>query len=83
MTSIIHFDLHTLTLYYQGEPQALKSNEAKLLALFIENQDKILSKSQILNDVWGKQSVSEQVVFQNISQLRALFVSEWRTPSSL
>jgi len=67
------FDLNTLTLYQNNEPQALKANEAKLLAFFIDNKTEILSKEQILNEIWGQQSVSEQVVFQNVSQLRSLF----------
>ncbi|MDP2562697.1 winged helix-turn-helix domain-containing protein [Psychrobium sp. 1_MG-2023] len=67
------FDQESLTLYHNNQPKALKSNEAKLLALFLENQDKILSKEHILSQVWGEQVVSEQVVFQNISQLRQLF----------
>ena len=67
------FDSDTFTLYYNSQPKALKSNEAKLLAFFIENKDVILSKEQILCQIWGEQSVSEQVVFQNISQLRSLF----------
>lgn len=70
------FDQDTFTLYYNEQPKALKSNEAKLLALFIENKDEILSKERILSQIWGEQSVSEQVVFQNISQLRSLFGSK-------
>jgi len=69
------FDQDTLTLYFNEQPKALKSNEAKLLAFFIENKNEILSKEQILEKIWGEQSVSEQVVFQNISQLRSLFGS--------
>jgi DNA-binding winged helix-turn-helix (wHTH) protein/tetratricopeptide (TPR) repeat protein len=67
------FDRDTFTLYYNDQPQALKTNEAKLLALFINKKADILSKDQILDEVWGEQSVSEQVVFQNISQLRSIF----------
>lgn len=67
------FDQDTFTLYYNDQPQALKANEAKLLALFIANQQSILTKDQILAEIWGQQCVSEQVVFQNISQLRSLF----------
>ncbi|KZN46392.1 winged helix-turn-helix domain-containing protein [Pseudoalteromonas luteoviolacea] len=68
-----YFDHDTFTLYYNEKPRALKSNEAKLLALFIKNTDQILSKEQILDEIWGQQVVSEQVVFQNISHLRRVF----------
>ncbi|WP_064436095.1 winged helix-turn-helix domain-containing protein [Pseudoalteromonas neustonica] len=70
-----YFDQDTFTLYYNEKPKALKGNEAKLLALFIKNTDEILSKETILDEIWGQQSVSEQVVFQNISQLRSVFGS--------
>ncbi|AOT06831.1 winged helix-turn-helix domain-containing protein [Pseudoalteromonas luteoviolacea] len=68
-----YFDDDTFTLYHNDKPIDLKSNEAKLLALFIKNKDKILSKDRILDEVWGEQVVSEQVVFQNISHLRRVF----------
>ncbi|TLX47916.1 hypothetical protein C1E24_06675 [Pseudoalteromonas phenolica] len=68
-----YFDNDTFTLYYNEKPKDLKSNEAKLLALFIKNIDEILSKERILDEIWGQQVVSEQVVFQNISHLRRIF----------
>ncbi|WP_052380129.1 MULTISPECIES: winged helix-turn-helix domain-containing protein [unclassified Pseudoalteromonas] len=69
------FDQDTLTLYFNEQPKAIKNNEAKLLALFIKNKNTILSKEIILTEIWGEQSVSEQVVFQTISQLRSVFGS--------
>lgn len=69
------FDSTTFTLYRDEQPQALKTHQAQLLAFFIEHSDEILSKEQILDRVWTNQDVSEQVVFQNISQLRSLFGS--------
>lgn len=69
------FDQDTLTLYFNEQPKAIKNHEAKLLALFIKNKNTILSKEMILTEIWGEQNVSEQVVFQNISQLRSIFGS--------
>lgn len=68
-----HFDANQQTLFKNGQVVALKLNEAKLLSLFLSRPSDILSKDTILKEVWGARVVSEQVVFQNISQLRAIF----------
>ncbi|WP_058031744.1 transcriptional regulator [Pseudoalteromonas phenolica] len=44
-----------------------------MLKFFILNNDRILSKAELLETVWPEKTVSEQVVFQNISHLRAIF----------
>ncbi|WP_171040785.1 winged helix-turn-helix domain-containing protein [Pseudoalteromonas phenolica] len=44
-----------------------------MLKFFILNNDRILSKAELLETVWPDKTVSEQVVFQNISHLRAIF----------
>ena len=62
-------------LYRDNELIALKSNQAALLELFLLNPEKIFSKDDIMNAVWQDRVVTEQVVFQNISQLRAIFGS--------
>ncbi|MFT5294498.1 MAG: DNA-binding winged helix-turn-helix (wHTH) protein [Colwellia sp.] len=67
------FDSVTLVLMKNGEPIAIRHNEAKVLALLLENVDTILSKENILSAVWQDKVVSEQAVFQNISHLRILF----------
>lgn len=50
----------------------LKRNQELLLNYFLFNPDKIHSKDDILDSVWKNKVVSEQVVFQTISQLRSL-----------
>ncbi|MES2674190.1 MAG: winged helix-turn-helix domain-containing protein [Pseudomonadota bacterium] len=67
------FDDESLMLFKQGEAIVFRSNEAKLLALFLSNPEKIYSKEVILDMVWSGKVVAEQAVFQNISNLRALF----------
>jgi DNA-binding winged helix-turn-helix (wHTH) protein len=68
-----NFDSVSLVLMKNGEPIAIRHNEAKVLALLLENVDTILSKENILSAVWQDKVVSEQAVFQNISHLRILF----------
>ena len=67
------FDAIQQVLYKNGQVIPLKQNEAKLLSLFLSRPEDILSKDTILNEVWGDRVVSEQVVFQNMSQLRTIF----------
>ncbi len=67
------FDSELLTLYKHNEVVACRHNEAKLLALFLSEPQRVFSKDDILEQVWAGKVVSEQAVFQNISLLRALF----------
>ncbi|WDD97105.1 winged helix-turn-helix domain-containing protein [Thalassomonas actiniarum] len=61
-----------LILYKHEEIIPLKRNQALLLHFFIANPDAIHSKDAIMGSVWQDKVVSEQVVFQTISQLRAI-----------
>ncbi len=72
---IEEFEFHSdsLVLKKNNEVVAIRHNEAKVLALLLENTDKVLSKEDILSNVWQNKIVSEQAVFQNISHLRSLF----------
>ena len=67
------FDSEQLILYKNSEVVACRHNEAKLLALFLSEPQRVFSKEDILEQVWSGKVVSEQAVFQNISLLRALF----------
>lgn len=67
------FDSEQLILYKNSEVVACRHNEAKLLALFLNEPQRVFSKDEILEQVWAGKVVSEQAVFQNISLLRTLF----------
>ena len=60
-------------LYCNEEIIPLKRNQAVLLDFFLASPDAIHSKDTILDAVWQGRVVSEQVVFQTISQLRVIF----------
>ncbi|HTF94891.1 MAG TPA: winged helix-turn-helix domain-containing protein [Cellvibrio sp.] len=66
------FDGEQRMLYKNNEAISCRHNEAKLLALFLSDPQRIFSKDDILEQVWNGKVVSEQAVFQNISVLRAL-----------
>ena len=67
------FDASTLMLFRREEVLALRNNEAKLLAYFLGHPGQVLSKEQILDTVWAGKVVSEQAVFQAVSNLRQQF----------
>ncbi|MCG7547436.1 winged helix-turn-helix domain-containing protein [Pseudoalteromonas sp. Of7M-16] len=70
------FDIQQGLLFKNQSNVPLTPTQCKLLTLLIESKDKVLSKEDILDHVWQDRVVSEQVVFQNISQLRALISDE-------
>ena len=67
------FDSEQLLLFKQNEMIPCRPNEAKLLALFLAEPQTVLGKEDILDRVWAGKVVSEQAVFQSISNLRSLF----------
>lgn len=71
-----YFDSEKLTLYKNGELIALKRNQALLLHFFLQHTQDIHSKGTIMDAVWQGKVVSEQVVFQTISQLRTILGSD-------
>ncbi|MCW9015742.1 MAG: winged helix-turn-helix domain-containing protein, partial [Kangiellaceae bacterium] len=67
------FNREQLILYKDNELIPLKRNQALLLDFFLSSPESIHSKDDILDNVWRDKVVSEQVVFQTISQLRSIF----------
>ena len=70
------FDPKQQLLFKAEQPVALTAKQAKLLRLFLDQPTAVLSKDDILDQVWDGRAVSEQVVFQNISALRTLIGAE-------
>ena len=69
------FESATRNLYQGDTSTLLRASDAKLLAVFLQKPKKILSKEEIINIVWGHNVVSEQAIFQGVSQLRNRFGS--------
>ena len=67
------FDSDKLILTQEGVAVALRHTEASVLAILLKHKDTVLNKEAILTLGWQGKIVSDQVVFQNISHLRALF----------
>lgn len=67
------FNSQSLLLTRDGQAITIRHNESRLLAFFLANSEQVFSKDAILENVWAGKVVSEQAVFQAISNLRALF----------
>ena len=67
------FDCQSQVLSKGGTIQSIPDKATQLLAMFLARPSKLLSKEDILDEIWPNKVVSEQVIFQNISLLRGLF----------
>lgn len=67
------FDTDKQLLTRNGKIISLNEKPAQLLTLLIESPNNVFSKDVILDAVWSGRVTSDQVVFQNISHLRAMF----------
>ena len=70
--SCFRFNTTQQLLYKNDKLIPLKRNQGLLLGFFLNSTESIHSKGDILDAVWKDKDVSEQVVFQTISQLRQL-----------
>ncbi len=60
-----------MELTQAGNPAALTAQEFKVLRFFIQNQDRVISREELLNEVWGYQSYpSTRTVDNHILRLR-------------
>ncbi len=67
------FNSQSLLLTRSGQDVAIRNTEARLLAFLLAAPEQVFSKEVILENVWSGKVVSEQAVFQAISNLRAFF----------
>ena len=60
-----------MELTQAGKPVALTAQEFKVLKFFIQNHDRVISREELLNEVWGYQSYpSTRTVDNHILRLR-------------
>lgn len=61
----------TLRFYKNGEEIVLSSKENAIMKLFMDNVDRIFSRSRLYDLIWGGNIVDENTVMVYISRLRA------------
>jgi DNA-binding winged helix-turn-helix (wHTH) protein len=67
------FDCDNHILFNSGKKFAIKEKHAQILAILLLDTERIHSKAELLSKVWPEKQVSDQMVFQSIGHLRALF----------
>ena len=65
------YNTGTLRFYKNGEEIVLSGRENAMMKLFMENVDRIFSRSRLYDLVWGGTLVDENAVMVYISRLRA------------
>ena len=73
----IEYDIDSNTLFVDGEEVTLNKKESKLLKLFLQNQNQILSHERIYDAVWDyDESASEASLRTYIKNLRKILGKE-------
>ncbi len=73
---IVNLEAHTVTR--DGNPVSLSAREFRLLVFLLENKNKVLSRSRILNAVWGiNYNTHTNIVDVYISYLRSKIDKGW------
>lgn len=69
----VHFDYRRYKLKAHGETHSLTKYEAELLRYFLINDDLVLSRSQILEEVWGETAdITTRTIDNFVMRLRKL-----------
>src|SRR5437763_330707 len=78
----ISLNFTRMELTQAGKPVALTSQEFQLLRFFIQNQDRVISREELLNEVWGYQSYpSTRTVDNHVLRLRQKLEKDPSRPS--
>lgn len=70
------FDLASLSLLQESETLSLPKKEALILAFFIKNQGRIVTKDELISAIWEDSFPSDAVIRVHISGIKKLIGSE-------
>ena len=65
------YNTSTIRFYKNGDEIVLSGKENAMMKLFMDNPDRIFSRSRLYDLVWGGSLVDENTVMVYISRLRA------------
>jgi len=74
-----YLDVAKKELFFEKEKLHLTQQNFKLLKVFLENSDKTLNKSQLIDEVWNGRAVEDNTVDQAFSKLRKILNSQYKT----
>jgi DNA-binding response OmpR family regulator len=64
------FDNETLKLYKDGVELPLSAKESAIMKLFLDNPNRIFSKSSLYDLIWGNTNVDDSAIVVYINRLR-------------
>ena len=78
----VNFETHEVTI--KGESIRMTPKELNLLKYFVENPDRVISRRELLNEVWGVSgNLQTRSVDQHIARLRKYIEPDQREPIHL
>ncbi|MDJ0834970.1 MAG: winged helix-turn-helix domain-containing protein [Acidobacteriota bacterium] len=64
------FDSTRAQLTRDGQDLKLRPQSARFLAFVLQNRERLITKEELIAEVWGESFVNDQAVFQCVNQLR-------------
>lgn len=77
------FDNETLKLYKDGTELPLSAKESAIMKLFLDNPNRIFSKSSLYDLIWGNTSVDDSAIVVYINRLRNKVESDPSRPEHI
>jgi DNA-binding response OmpR family regulator len=78
----VHVDFTRMQLTRSGEPVTMTAQEFKVLKFMVENRERVISRDELLNEVWGYQDYpSTRTVDNHILKLRQKLEQEPANPA--
>lgn len=77
------FDNETLKLYKDGVELPLSAKESAIMKLFLDNPNRIFSKSSLYDLIWGNTSVDDSAIVVYINRLRNKIEDDPSRPSHI
>ena len=78
---VLNFETYTVLNTANQETESLSKKEVDLLRFFLENEDKVVSRDEILDNVWGKDVFPTSRTIDNfILHFRKLFEEDPKNP---
>ncbi|QDU79099.1 Sensory transduction protein regX3 [Polystyrenella longa] len=77
-------DFSKFQIHHEGEVESLTTMEIQLLKYFIQNEDRVLSRTQILEDVWNQNAeISTRTIDNFVLRLRKMIEENPANPQHI
>ena len=80
LASDIHLDTNTHKLLVKGEAVSLKAMEYKMLLYLLENRGRVVTKDELLKNVWDDEYIGEGTLAVHIRHLREKIETDPKNP---